>query len=390
MKRAIIVALREVKSYLTDKGDLAFSLLLPVIVFALMYGAFGGETLFHGTAYVVNEDASGVYSQLLLKRLVELQDVDIALITRDEAEFKLSRSDVQLVVNIPADFSRNLDAGWPAQLIFRQRGNGGQEGQVVASLVRSVAGQMDQELQVKRQVRSALGGTKEHIDVTVQKYLDREHDYPFVTVEEDTVGSRPDPVSQFLPGVITMFTLFAITLNSRSLIEERQKGLLERLVTTRLKTGELFAGKFLASTLRGFIQTFILLALAYAVFRIFTPLSFLTALAVALVFAMAGSGVGMVIASISKSEEQASWIVSLFTMSSTMLGGTFFNISEGSFLYTLSQLSMNTYANDAFKVVIARGGSLAAVWYDFVVMAGVTLAGLIVSRLFFKVMAGGK
>ena len=225
--------------------------------------------------------------------------------------------------------------------------------------------------------------------MTVQKYLDREHDYPFVTVEENTVGARADPVSQFLPGVITMFTLFAITLNSRSLIEERQKGILARLVTTRLKTGELFAGKFLASTIRGFIQTLILLALAYAVFRLFTPLTFLTALTVALVFAMAGSAVGMVVAAISKSEEQASWLVSLITMSSTMLGGTFFNISEGSFLYILSRASLNTYANEAFKAVIIRGGSLTDVWFDLIVMAGVTLAGLIVSRLFFKVMAGG-
>jgi hypothetical protein len=46
MKRALIIALREVKTYLQDKGDLAFSLLLPVATFALIYGAFGGQGLF--------------------------------------------------------------------------------------------------------------------------------------------------------------------------------------------------------------------------------------------------------------------------------------------------------------------------------------------------------
>ena len=51
MKRALIVALREVRSYLQDKADLAFSLLLPIVTFALIYGAFGGTGLFHGTAY---------------------------------------------------------------------------------------------------------------------------------------------------------------------------------------------------------------------------------------------------------------------------------------------------------------------------------------------------
>jgi hypothetical protein len=45
---------------------------------------------------------------------------------------------------------------------------------------------------------------------------------------------------------------------------------MERLLATRLKTGEL-AGKFLAYMGRGFVQTVILLLLVYAVFRIFTP-----------------------------------------------------------------------------------------------------------------------
>ena len=62
MKRAWIIALREVRTYLQDKADLAFSLLLPVATFALIYGAFGGTGLFHGTASVVNEDPGGVYS----------------------------------------------------------------------------------------------------------------------------------------------------------------------------------------------------------------------------------------------------------------------------------------------------------------------------------------
>ena len=66
MKRALLVALREVKAYLQDTADLAFSLLLPIVTFVLIYGAFGGQGLFHGTASIVNEDTKGVYAQQLL------------------------------------------------------------------------------------------------------------------------------------------------------------------------------------------------------------------------------------------------------------------------------------------------------------------------------------
>ena len=393
MNRAFIVAIREVRSYLQDKGDLAFSLLLPIILFALMYGAFGGDTLFHGTASVVNEDEGGAYSTVLLEQLEAIEEVDVELLSAEDADEKLDNSSLLMVIYIPEDFSANLAADEPTQLIFKQRGNGGDEGQIVASIVRGVAEQMNLEFQVYNQVNSALAGIdipQESINITVEQYLNQERQSPAVVVNEETVGTTTDPVQIFLPGIVTMFVLFAITISARAIVEERRKGTLERLLTTRLTVGQLFAGKFLSNIARGFVQTFILLALAYIVFHLFTPLTFIQCLVIALVFAAAASALGMVIAAIARSEDGATWIAVFFTMVMVMLGGTFFEIGEGSVLYTLSQFSINTYANSAFKMIIAEGGSLANLALELGVMAGVAMVGLILSRILFKVMPGGK
>ncbi len=393
MIRSLLVALREVRTYLQDKADLAFSLLLPVAVFALMYGAFGGQSLFHGAAHVVNEDQGGTYSAVFLERLDELENLDVELLSPLEADSKLERSDLLIVIYIPEGFSAKLASGEPAQLVFKQRGNGGQEGQIVASLVRGVAEEMNQEFQVYNQVSNALAGKKipqDSIEITVQKFLDREREHPIVGVREETVGSSPDPVNQFLPGIVTMFVLFAITLSARTLVEERKKGTLERLLTTRLSVGQLFVGKFLANVSRGFVQTLILLVLAYMVFQLFTPLTFIESLVIAFIFAAAASTVGLVIASLARSEDGATWIAVFFTMVMVMISGTFFPISEGSVLYTISKASINTYANDAFKMIIAQGGSLADLGLELGVLAGVIVIGLVLSRVLFKVMPGGR
>ena len=393
MGRALVIALREVRTYLQDKADLAFSLLLPIAVFALMYGAFGGESLFHGTAHVVNEDRGGSYSALLLERLGELENLDVELLSLPEADSNLDRSDLLLVLYIPEGFSNKLASGKPTQLVFKQRGNGGQEGQIVASIIRGVAEEISQELQVYSQVSNTLAGRnipQESIEITVHKYLDREREHPIVEVKEQTVGSSPDPVNQFLPGIVTMFVLFAITLSARAIVEERKKGTLERLLTTRLSVGQLFIGKFLASISRGFVQTLILLILAYMVFQLFTPLSFVESLVIALIFAAAASALGLVIASVARSEDSATSIAVFFTMAMVMLSGTFFEISEGSVMYSISKASINTYANDAFKTIIAQGGSLADIGLELGVLAGVIVVGLVLSRVLFKVMPGGR
>jgi ABC-2 type transport system permease protein len=149
-------------------------------------------------------------------------------------------------------------------------------------------------------------------------------------------------------------------------------------------------GKFLASSSRGFVQTVILLVLAYIVFQLFTPLSFVECLVIALIFAAAASALGLVIASIARTEDQATWIAVFFTMAMVMIGGTFFPISEGSVLYTISRVSINTYANSAFNMIIAQGGSLADVGLELGVLAGVMVVGLVLSRILFRVMPGGR
>lgn len=142
--------------------------------------------------------------------------------------------------------------------------------------------------------------------------------------------------------------------------------------------------------LRGFIQTVILLVLAYLVFRLFTPLSFLEALVLALVFSAVAGAVGLLIASVARTEDQATWIASVFTMVMVMLGGTFFKISEGSFLYIMSRMSINTYANDAFTRIIVRGSPLADSGTEISILVGVAVVALLLSRILFRVVPGGK
>jgi ABC-2 type transport system permease protein len=252
---------------------------------------------------------------------------------------------------------------------------------------------MSQEIQVERQVQRALAGkgiSREHIQTTVQELLERESESPIVEVSEKIMGREVDLVNQFLPGIITMFVLFAVTMSSRALVEERRKGTLERLLTTQLSVGQLYMGKFLAGVARGFVQTFILLILAYMVFQLFTALSFLTVLVIALIFTAAASALGLVIASVAHTEDQAAWISVFFTMATVMLGGTFFVIPEGSALYILSKVSMNTYANSALKTIIARAGTLSDVTFELAVLGAVVIVGLVLSRIMFRVMPGGR
>jgi ABC-2 type transport system permease protein len=392
MKRALFITLNEVRLYLQDKGDLAFSLLLPILTFAFMFGAFGGDTMFKATTTIVDEDG-GVYSQQLIEKLDSIDGISIELLSAEDADAKLERSDILIALFIPSGFSDNLTSGDKTELLFKQRGNGGLEGQILAGIIRGVAAEIDQEFQVLHRVQANLKGEpipESDIELTVHNLLEEERQQPTVGVTEEVIGGSTDFINQYLPGIITMYVLFAISVSAQTIVEERRRGTLERLLTTRLSAGELFFGKFISNIARGFIQTLILLALAYAVFQMFTPLSFLACLVISFVFAAASSAVGMIIAAISRTTEAANWIGVVVTMFMVMMGNTFFQISEDSVLGTFSTFSLNTYANEAYSTIIAQEGSLGDVWLQVVILAAVAVVGLIISRMIFRAVPGSK
>ena len=315
------------------------------------------------------------------------------MITLAQAMDKLDKSDLLLVLDIPAGFSATLATGGKAQLVFLQRGNGGQEGQILASIIRGIAEEMNTAFRVNSQVKSNLLGTgitEDRIDVTVSQLLEDERQKPALGVTEEVVGGIGDIVNQYLPGIVTMYVLFALTMSAQVIVEERRKGTLERLLTTRLSAGELFFGKYLAAIARGFVQTLILFTLSYAVFQMFTPITFLESLFIVLVFTAAASALGLIIASIARTADAANWIGVVFTMFMVMLGGTFFQVEPGSILYTLGRVSINTYANEALRTVIAEGGSLGDTMVPLGIFVGVAVIALIISRLLFKAVPGGK
>ena len=386
------MALLEVKRSLADRGDLAFSFALPIALFALMYGVFSGSDLFNGTAHVVDLD-DGPIARELIERLEHVDGLVVKLYTEEEAEKALDRSAVLSAVVIPDGFSEGLQAGEPVALTFRQRGSGGDEGQIVASIVRGAVQDLVTEFEVRRLVDVAMAGSRppqSRIDETVTALLDQRRREPLINIEAPEAGGGEDFTDRLLPGMLVMFVLFAVTLGAQSLVEDRRIGTLDRLMTTRLGVNQLFFGKFLAGAGRATLQAIILLSLGFAVLRMAGPLVFLQAAAFCLFLAAAVSAVGLVIAALARTVDQAVWSAVFFTMFMTTFGGTFFDVGDSGALSVLSRLTLNRYAIDALNDIISGADGLAGQGLEMGVMAGVTVVGLTLARAAFRASHGGR
>ncbi len=371
---------------------MAFSIALPIVLFALMYGAFGGEESFHATANVVDLDG-GVHARNLVDRLDALDEITVKERTLEDAEAALDRSAILMAVVVPAGFSATLDNGGAASLLFKQRGHGGETGQIVAGMAQAVSQEMGGDIQARRLVNAALDGsevTPERIDAAIDAVSTRSLLNPPVRVEARQLGGEPpDILDRMLPGMVVMFLMFAVTLGAQTLVEERRIGTLERLMTTRLGVNQLFVGKFVSGVLRAMIQAIVLLSLAFIVLGIGDVVDFVELLLLSAFVAAAVSAVSLVIGAFARTRDQATWAAVVFTMFMTVFGGTFFDVSAGP-LSVLSKFTINGHAIDAMASALSAGESLGQQGLEMSIMAGVTIVGLIIARALFKVTEGGR
>ncbi len=134
----------------------------------------------------------------------------------------------------------------------------------------------------------------------------------------------------------------------------------------------------------------ILLALAFAVLRVGSPSAFAQSVVLAITAAASVSAIGLAIASVARSQEQAVWAAVVFTMGMTLFGGTFLPVGDSGLLYMLSRFTLNKYAVDAFEGVLTGATSLPDHGLELGVIAGVAAGGLAIARVAFRVSEGGR
>ena len=422
MIRPLYIALLELKLFLNNRAELAFSVALPVLLFALMYGALSSDSEVFTPASVVDLDG-GPHARELVRRLDSLPSVEVEERTKADADAALDRSAILFAVVIPDGFSEAMEAGEPTPLVFRQRGNGGDTGQIVAAIVRGIARDMAADARVRAQTEKALEGSgipRNRIEAEVEAQLASLRSNPPVVVQVrrpfdkltagEAGGPQPNPVlsgtegpppegegtasddlfSRLLPGLVVMFVMFSVTLAAQAMVEDRRTGTLERLMTTRLGVNQLFVGKFLSGVARAMFQTVVMLSLAFVVFRPGGPLAFAELLAFALLAAAAFTAVSLVIGAVARTRNQAAWAAVFFTLLMVVFSGTFFVITEGSLMHSISRATINAYAIEAMQNILGRGEHLGQQWLEMAVMAGVAAVGLTLARLLFRITPEGR
>ncbi|MGZ8625129.1 MAG: ABC transporter permease [Actinomycetota bacterium] len=359
MRRALWIASKDLRLRIRDRSAFVIGILVPfglAGIFSLTLADVDEDSDFSVTFAVVDLDggdvASGFVSLIGSLDFVETRDADT--VTQAERLAEEGEIDAAFVLPDGLTSSATSGRGGELRLIVDPRSDIG--GLVARSLAGSFARDLDA---VQLAVATAIESGAPHEDAAA--LAARAESGPAVAVlDRDTAESRSLCTTTFFAiGMAVFFVFFTVEFGVRSLLDERQEGTLSRLLVAPLRPVWVVAGKVVAGFLVGLVSMLALIA-ATSVFIGATwgdPVG-----VAAMVLAGVASAVGLtgLVATLAKSPQQAAGYTLLVTVVLGLFGGTFFPLSQASFLGTLSLLAPQAWMMRGF-LDLGAGGSVGEV-----------------------------
>jgi ABC-2 type transport system permease protein len=305
--RTWAVFIKEFQQMLRDRLTFAMAVGVPVMQLILFGYAINTDPKGLPTA-IVSADAGPMARSLV----TALQNTGYFKVvsqgtSQREADALLAEGDVQFMIVIPPDFSRDLVRGQkPAVLVAVDATDPSASGNAIAAL-----GQMGSQALVHD-----LKGPLRHLSAGTPPFELRIHR-----------RYNPEGLSRYniVPGLIgTILTMTMVMLTSLAMTRERERGTMENLLATPVRPFEVMVGKILPYVVMGYVQLAVILGAAYLLFQVPMLGSFALLMGMIGVFIVANLAVGFTFSTIARNQLQAMQMTFFFFLPSMLLSGFMF------------------------------------------------------------------
>ena len=415
---ALRLARNDLRLFFRDRTGLLLGFALPIAlvgIFGFIMGAMGSHNASQGMSAVSvpvrDEDvspASAAFVQALRDGTMvhpELPDAGQPAPTRDELRQRVDEGDESFALVIPKGFSDGADLvllrdpgreleGRLVQIglmsaLFKARGP-----DVAWDLTRrslhaaGIPPEWDARIQTlfapfragmqalfvdaARQSAAPIASTSEAVDP--MRFM--EHALPVEM--QDVVPAGRDKqigyyVSQAVSGMTVMMLLFTLTGAARSLISERDRGTLRRLLAAPLDSKAILLGKFLSGWALGMILIVVLYTFAWLVFKVDVLSRWGTLLVISTATAAACTAFGVAVAAWARTDKQADGVSTLIILSMSALGGAWFpTMMMPAAAQTVAKFTLTYWSLRGYQASLWSGQT----WHDATVLmpVGVVLA----------------
>ncbi len=377
-RRIVSVLKKELLQLRRDQMTFAMVFMIPLIQL-LLFGYAINTNLRHVPVALVDESGTEL-SRTLAQIVQATQVVTITeeLTTPQEAERAITESRVRAALIIPQDVSQRL-ARSPSVGLGLPNATDRTSSQPVAHWIVDGSDTM---------VASAIKSLR---TMPLTELLKQPPNRQVPTFEV-TLYFNPEQRSavNIVPGLVgVILTMTMILFTSAAIVRERERGNMEMLINTPIKSIELMVGKIIPYIFLGLIQVAIILGLGHVLFDVPINGGLGTLLVVTLLFIIASLSLGLVISTLAQNQLQSMQMTIFVLLPSILMSGFLFPFDGMPRpVQMIAQVLPATHFMDMIRGVVLRDASLYELRWGILWMIGFAVFGLLAATLRFKKRLG--
>lgn len=331
------------------RNPVLLRILIVAPIFQLIIFGYAATTDVRNVPVVICDQSHSSEGRLIADKVRVSPYFELVGHVQDPREIKrlLDSGRAQIAVHLPPDFARQMRAGRSGAVGLYLDGSDSMSATVAAGY---------------------MVGLFEHYGAQVSaQRLRRAGALSLPRVEAASrVWYNPDlrSVNFMVPGVFGLIIMMITTVwTSQSIVRERELGTIEQLMVTPIRPLEIMLGKSLPYALAALVDAGVIVLLARLWFGVPVQGSLPLLFALASVFILTTLGLGLLISTVSRTQQQALLAVFAVLMPSVLLSGFMFPIANMPWaIQQITWLIPFRYFLEIVRGIFLKGVGLEVLW----------------------------
>ena len=400
--RILDIVTKDLSQIFRDKRSLLFLVAMPIVFTLFMGFAYkgGGESDAPTDTRIplgwVNNDADGYVAGQLFDMLSKSDTVRLVELTADTVDDSVRNGEVAGALVVPVGYSGQASTGKDAQLTLVTDVNSTQ-GQSVFQSVRTSVMQLMSAVEISRLSAETVGKPEDASELTegfasASQAWSETDSASLVKVEMVVAEEKGDwygdnPHNQSSPGMLVMFAIMGLVTSGQILVQERKLRTLQRMMSTSLKSWEIFAGHALAMFGVVFVQTILLVVFGQLILGVNYMHAPLGTLLVSISLGLWIASMGLFIGTLAKEDTQVVLFSLMAMFFFSAMGGVWFPLESSSGTYAaIGNATPSAWAMNGYQNILIRGLGLESVWMPTVVILAYALGFFLLAVWRFRKM----
>jgi ABC-2 type transport system permease protein len=360
---------KEIRQLLRDPGSLAMGIGLPLVLI-LIFGFGLSLDVRNAPVAIVLEDPSPASVDVIAGLELSPYISPVTVSSMHDAERLLLEREVDAIVRVPIDFSRDMAAG-DARLQVLVHGTEASRALIIRSYLNLALSQWGQRQADRGRMMDADGAGVSRAGTVVP-------------VERMWFNAANTSTWYLVPGLIVLImTLVGAFLTAMVMAREWERGTLEALFVSPVRPNEILLAKIIPYFLMGMLGLGMCLLAAKFLFKVPMYGSLLILLSSSMLYLLVALGIGLLISSVTRNQFLASQVAILSSfMPALMLSGFMFDLRNVPVVIQWIGMALPaTHFMELIRTLFLAGNVWPLIFKDCAILAGYAVLLLALARL---------